>query len=371
MNEFNLLPMFNVGLDELTNGIDIRIPEYCKRQICSGNNCKEHYRKMLNAEDGIHVCPYGFATYVFSRENVESIESMEKGEYVKEMFTCLRVAGKYNATKLLPKIKSEPKASYREIEQEKLSDYAKAYAIYHKNQFINERHKEYVEDMLHEVRKFNKQISNRNDVLYKKLKGNTKTKKHIEHTGVIQNLCWLTSMRIYYYNMSFDTELTKCDRKSRYNLNKTILKMKDCFSEEYKKKNINFKVKSVMCREISAYDSIELVPFIIIENAIKYSPNEEDIRIAIEETKDKQIVKFKSLGPYIPKEEIQTLCKKGYRGSNAKIYTSNGNGIGLSTAKAICDANNIQLRITSDENKIKEIKGIKFSEFVVEITAEL
>ena len=37
MNEFNMLPMFNVGLDELTNGIDIKIPEYCKEQIHRGN----------------------------------------------------------------------------------------------------------------------------------------------------------------------------------------------------------------------------------------------------------------------------------------------------------------------------------------------
>ena len=65
------------------------------------------------------------------------------------------------------------------------------------------------------------------------------------------------------------------------------------------------------------------------------------------------------------------MHKKGFRGDNAIKYTSNGNGIGLNTVKAICEANNIKMQITSDENKIKEIKGIKFSEFVVEITAEL
>ena len=176
MNEFNMLPMFNVGLDELTNGIDIKIPEYCKEQIHRGNKCKEHYKNMLNAEDGMHICPYGFTTYVFSREDVESLEGMEKGEYVKEMFTCLRVAGNYNTNKLIPKVKNEPKMSYREIEKEKLPEYKEAYIAFHKNQFINEMHEEYVEDMLHEVRKINKQISNQNNALYKKLNSNSKIK---------------------------------------------------------------------------------------------------------------------------------------------------------------------------------------------------
>ena len=52
-------------------------------------------------------------------------------------------------------------------------------------------------------------------------------------------------------------------------------------------------------RDMKAYDCIELLPFILLDNAIKYSNNGENIHILIEKTRDCQHVNIKSIGPIV------------------------------------------------------------------------
>ena len=145
MDEFSLLPIYRNGLEEITSGIEVVVPSFCRKNCKDNERCQKHYRKMAEAEAGLYQCPYGFSSYVFEIENDNYI------------FTCLRVEGKYCREKLLPKLQGERK-EYREISCVTLEKYAEAYREYMVNQFKYERYKQFVDDVFHDVRKYNQQI---------------------------------------------------------------------------------------------------------------------------------------------------------------------------------------------------------------------
>lgn len=79
----------------------------------------------------------------------------------------------------------------------------------------------------------------------------------------------------------------------------------------------------------------------IIENAIKYSPNESTVAIAIEWKKDSSIVKIKDEGPGIPEDQIQFIFERFSRvPQSSKIQ---GFGLGLAIAKKIANLHDASL----------------------------
>jgi len=75
-------------------------------------------------------------------------------------------------------------------------------------------------------------------------------------------------------------------------------------------------------------DVFELVPFAILDNAIKYSPAEQQIDVTFQES-DFIEVKFRSIGPKIDLEERDRIFEKHYRGMFASATGVAGTGIGL------------------------------------------
>lgn len=84
-------------------------------------------------------------------------------------------------------------------------------------------------------------------------------------------------------------------------------------------------------------DVFELIPFALIENAIKYSPVGHDITVRVHETD--RVIRFDvtSIGPEIEADEFDKIFKKHYRGRNAADTGRVGSGIGLSNAKMLVE----------------------------------
>ncbi len=90
----------------------------------------------------------------------------------------------------------------------------------------------------------------------------------------------------------------------------------------------------------------------LISNAIKYSKTNGTIIIDTEKVDTKTILKISDEGIGIAKDEIDKVFNAFYR----TTYSTNhpeieGIGLGLSIAKRLCDILNIELGITSEENK--------------------
>ena len=347
MEELNILPIYRNGIGEITNGIDITVPQFCRKN-CESDKCRMHYNKMCKADEGLYECPFGFSSYVFEIENENCI------------FTCLRVEKSYMGKQ------------YKEITYSNLENYAKAYKEYWYNQRKYEQHRDLINDILHDVRKYNQQLKIKNEKIFRASQEKKSLAKFNDLSKGISVLSWYLTLRLNNYDFVYNEELMKADVPSSYNLYGIIYKVKHCIKEKADEKSIDIIMEANrQCRDIEAYDCIELLPFLLVDNAIKYSPNNEIININIEEKAKQQYVQIKSLGPAVSDNELLQLFNQGYRGEGAKQVTTDGMGIGLYTAKCICDLNGIQISINSSKNVKKTINKVRYSEFCVDFWKEL
>ncbi len=71
----------------------------------------------------------------------------------------------------------------------------------------------------------------------------------------------------------------------------------------------------------------------LIENAIKYSPEDTKILVSSEESNNKIVIQVADQGPGIPVDELQSIFMKFFRSKNVKSSSVKGSGLGLYLAK--------------------------------------
>lgn len=86
----------------------------------------------------------------------------------------------------------------------------------------------------------------------------------------------------------------------------------------------------------------------LFDNALKYTPDGEEIRIQLSEYRFEII----NTGVTIPKEQIDEICKPFVKG-NKERSNQNGTGLGLSIVKTILSMHNLELKIESEDNVTK------------------
>lgn len=79
----------------------------------------------------------------------------------------------------------------------------------------------------------------------------------------------------------------------------------------------------------------EVIPYVLIDNAIKYAPSGTAVQVRFKEDGDQIVIGFESIGPSISEEEREKIFERGYRGVSAREVTKSGSGIGLYLAKKL------------------------------------
>jgi signal transduction histidine kinase len=83
-------------------------------------------------------------------------------------------------------------------------------------------------------------------------------------------------------------------------------------------------------------DMLKMALMNIIENAIKYTDGNGNVRVSAKNKNDELLVSVEDHGPGIPAEERETIFDKFYRGGNTG--KSKGSSLGLAIAKSIVEA---------------------------------
>lgn len=87
---------------------------------------------------------------------------------------------------------------------------------------------------------------------------------------------------------------------------------------------------------IKAPSFLSIIPHILIDNAIKYSPPDKSINITVTETSDEIRVSVDSIGPRVEPNEQTNIFLSGVRGKNAENLVE-GSGKGLCIANDLLD----------------------------------
>lgn len=124
------------------------------------------------------------------------------------------------------------------------------------------------------------------------------------------------------------------------------------------KKNINIIFNSEVNEKVQVFadsDKIKQVMVNLIDNAVKYSPENGEIKINVI-SKDKDVlISVEDNGIGIPKEDLPRIFERFYRVEKDRSRENGGSGLGLSIVKHILELHNSHITVESELGK-----GTKF-----------
>ena len=350
----------------ISNGYIFSIPQFC---IDKKDNpkCKEFYHS-LKENSGFHTCPYGFA-----------VECTKLGG-VNIIFTCLNIDKKtdrkitrklnHNIDQTLRMTINEYnslKDNFDRFFQENQPTFDVA-AKYTKDSSQLKLDKELLDNTIHELRKLNTQLKGVVTKLNPAISQLRNKTEYIETLNLdIYSISNLMSIRLDTYDLEVNPILNLSSNKREIAIYKKIEKVYKCLNAEAKRKNVGIYLDGKSYNLFSASNSIEIAFFIVLENAIKYSIENETIKITFKETEDRLTLTFMNWGIRPGDDEIKKLTDRNYRSRNViNRNVEEGRGIGLYLLNQICSVNDIQLKIKlGNDNKYHN--GYRYSPFFVEM----
>ena len=132
--------------------------------------------------------------------------------------------------------------------------------------------------------------------------------------------------------------------KALYNGSEQIRRIIALLQNRWMEKNIEIHFD---CDEIEFYGNVELVWTNLIDNAIKFSPENSSIDINIIKKSDNIVVTVIDRGRGMNAETITRIFDKFYQGDTS--HSSKGNGIGLTLVKKIVELHEGYINVTSND----------------------
>ena len=325
-----LLPYID-STNEIKDGSYFHLLPFCKKR-CTSKKCQEYYKNLREKGMGAYCCPYGLSSYVY-------ISS--KGKLI---FTGLRIKGVFDKKKA--KMAETQEYVYNPTIDESMCFSIVqeiADAIFEKSEL--ESKFEAIRDLLHEARSLNGQIKNSIDLLWE----TNGAEEDIDYDTMIQTLknvhvsSFMIANRFSYFDSVLNPSLSTGDPYSAVVFRK-FDKMRKLL-KGYQRKNVWISIESAVQSDYkyNIYPTFETLLFILLENAIKYSPDGKSVDVFFKENDHLLDVTIQSTGPYCDENEILRLCDKGFRSENAKKAQKKGEGFGLNFAQKICDIHKIKL----------------------------
>lgn len=218
--------------------------------------------------------------------------------------------------------------------------------------------KEILNSTLHETRKFSAQLLK----FVERLSRETADQPQLNQTALSAfYTAGMISSRLAYTDIELNPRALESQTPVRSGIYKKFDKAKRILAEEARDHGVNIRLDGESRAEIDALPVFELLPFVIIDNGIKYSPRSQEIRIIFEMSAGRQIVTVSSVGPSVAPEELPKLFDKGFRGANTLAMP--GDGLGLFLAKRVCEYHGVQVHAETGIDKRYQLNGIDYSDF--------
>jgi len=226
-----------------------------------------------------------------------------------------------------------------------------------------------LDDTIHEIRKINNQIKatllNLTRQIDSLVFDNPDAERSITNTlKTLDANASLLSIRMNAYNLLLNPSSTDEELITTMGIYGKIEKVYKCLYASRNAKRLNIILRGNTEKVCRLCDSIELAFFIIIENAIKYSPDGEDIFIIFAENERFLKVDFINLAICPKTNELNHLKERGFRSEYARRSHIAGSGLGLFLFDKICLANHVKYEIKI-MNDIRVINDKKYSSFEV------
>lgn len=344
MKNYSAFPLWDENKKQVVDGTLISASTLCSK--IKAKRCVKHY-ETIKHNKGFHICPAGLSTY-----------STGEGQ----CFSSIKIKGHYDVTKtkktpdFLPTI---PANIF-------LSSINKSNSLVNKNTEHTEIDADIVDFSIHEVRRFNGAIKRLSEELLIIKNANSESiKKKVKSIFASSSLI---SVRLNAFDLEENPEVITSQSMFNSGIYKKFEKASHCldsYAKDHDVQILPFKGKSHLT--IDMYQIFDLIPFVIIENAVKYSPKDQTVQVEFDElTPNSLQVVITSTGPTNSQLEMSRIFEKKSRGYNASLMDGTGGGYGLYFAKTICDMHGIVIHAQSKPCSF-QLNGVEFSEFSIQL----
>lgn len=190
-----------------------------------------------------------------------------------------------------------------------------------------------VTDSIHEIRSMNTSLYH---AAYE-LQGKVLYDKHMLPLAKnVVALSELMSSRIELADLlaNEDTALSEIEH-SQVIVFRKFDKIVRCYIAYAKRREIDISLTGASNSSIRGISNFEMIPLIVLDNAVKYSPSKNSVSVNIIEDNNLIVCKIKSLGPKIEDHEVDQLFNRQFRGVHAISSGQDGSGIGLAFLKIL------------------------------------
>ena len=132
-----------------------------------------------------------------------------------------------------------------------------------------------------------------------------------------------------------------------------VYEMTDYFAKS-KNINISYKLDNEDMQILSNRDYIKQIFLNLVDNAIKYTPDNRNVWIEVKNENNNLVIKVKDNGVGIPKEDIDRIFERFYRVDKARSRDVGGTGLGLAIIKHIVKSLGGYINVKSELGKGSE-----------------
>lgn len=145
-------------------------------------------------------------------------------------------------------------------------------------------------------------------------------------------------------------------------------KVKRSLESRARKKRVHLVLRGGSIGMIDALVVFEVVPYLVIQNAVKYNP--KGGTVTIEAREDDKFIEFEicNKGPKIEDDELEKIFEQGFRGKNANRAGMNGSGFGLFFLRELVEVYHSGKVDVCQTGDIDLIDGVEFRHTIVTLS---
>lgn len=349
---------------EIIDGSMLQLPSFCRSQ-CKTKTCRDFYEKVCG-EQGRYRCPYGFSVFV------EEI----RGSRIT--FTGLDVVGSSDKKLVQKRISKKDYVPHLTKEQysyilKKLNEGVASLDEYYSQKQTTllaaddyQSKIETLDNTFHELRKLNGRLKATVERLVVQLETpNFQSDSYFSKAAKdIFAASQLITIRLSTYDLILNPNSTLNYTRSPLPIYKKFDKVARLLDYQAQENGTIIRISGTSYSTYECNDMVELLPYLLLDNAIKYTLWGKDTTLKFTENGNKLIVQVISFSQRPEEHELNSLFERGVRSKKISDKTT-GQGLGLYLARYICDANNISIKLSLGKKIEQDKEGIKYSEFVV------